>query len=99
MAAPRLLIDPHFHGWRIVAFCFLSQFVSMGFSIYILGIYIQPIANEFGVSPGLLGWGMAFFYLANSLVGPFVGNWVDRGRANWRSCRGSSPRTPGNSAR
>lgn len=81
MAAPALLIDSQFHGWRIVAFCFLSQFVSMGFSIYILGIYIQPIANEFGVSPGLLGWGMAFFYLANSLVGPFVGNWVDRGQA------------------
>jgi MFS family permease len=73
------LINPQFHGWRIVAFCGLSQFVAMGFTIYIIGVFIQPMATTFKVSPGVFGWGMGFFYLVNSLAGPVVGSLVDRG--------------------
>lgn len=74
-----LLAHPRFHGWRIVAFCGLSQFMAMGFSIYLLSLYIEPIATTFGVSPGVVGSGMGLFYLITSLTGPLVGSWVDRG--------------------
>lgn len=73
------LAHPQFHGWRIVAFCGVSQFMAMGFSIYLLSLYIEPMANTFDVSPGLIGSGMGLFYLAISLAGPLVGSWVDRG--------------------
>ena len=76
-----LAINQNFHGWRLVGFTATSQFIAMGFTIYILGLYIQPMAAEFNVSPGTLGWGMGFFYLMNSLVGPVVGYWVDKGKA------------------
>jgi len=74
-------INRQFHGWRMVGFCGLSQLVSMGFSIYIFGVFIQPMAKTFGVSPGLFGWGMGMFYLVNSLIGPLVGSWIDHGHA------------------
>ena len=83
MSLRRLAINQNFHGWRLVGFSSISQFISMGFSIYILGIYIQPLSVEFDVSPGTVGWGMGFFYLVNSLVGPLVGHWVDKGKARW----------------
>ena len=72
-------LNTSFHGWRVVAFSAVSQFIAMGFSIYLLGIYIEPMSATFEVSPGVFGWGMGFFYLINSLSGPFVGAWVDRG--------------------
>lgn len=74
-----LLAHPQFHGWRIIAFCGISQFMAMGFSIYLLGLYIEPMSTAFNVSPGLIGSGMGLFYLVISLVGPLVGVWVDRG--------------------
>lgn len=74
-----ILAHPQFHGWRIVAFCGVSQFMAMGFSIYLLSLYIEPMAQTFNVSPGLIGSGMGLFYLAISLAGPLVGSWVDRG--------------------
>jgi len=73
------LIHPRFHGWRIVAFCTVSQFMAMGFSIYLLSLYIEPMAKTFDVSPGAVGSGMGLFYLITSLIGPLVGSWVDRG--------------------
>lgn len=76
-----LAINPNFHGWRLVGFSAFSQFIAMGFSIYILGIYIAPLAETFAVSPGKLGWGMGIFYLINSIAGPFVGAYIDRGHA------------------
>lgn len=74
-----VLAHPRFHGWRIVAFCGISQFMAMGFSIYLLSLYIEPMAATFNVSPGLIGSGMGLFYLVTSLSGPLVGSWVDRG--------------------
>lgn len=73
------LAHPRFHGWRIVAFCGLSQFMAMGFSIYLLSLYIEPMAATFEVSPGVIGSGMGLFYLLTSLTGPVVGSLVDRG--------------------
>lgn len=74
-----LLAHPRFHGWRIIAFCGISQFMAMGFSIYLLSLYIEPMSTTFNVSPGLIGSGMGLFYLAISLIGPLVGVWVDHG--------------------
>jgi len=81
MSIRNLAINNQFHGWRLVGFCALCQGIAMGFSVYILGLYIQPMAAAFDVSPGTMGWGMGFFYLVNSLAGPVVGIWVDKGKA------------------
>ena len=81
MSERRLAIHPQFHGWRLVGFSAVSQLIALGFTVYVLGLYIQPLASEFGVSPGKLGWGMAMFYLMSSAIGPLLGYWVDRGAA------------------
>jgi len=75
------LVAKKFHGWKIVAFSFISQFIGMGFSIYLLGLFIKPMAESLAVSPGKMGWGMGIFYLVNSLVGPVIGHWIDQGKA------------------
>ncbi|BFM07115.1 MFS transporter [Halioxenophilus aromaticivorans] len=72
---------PAFHGWKIVYFSCISQFFGMGFSIYLFGLFIQPMALSLGTSAGKIAWGMGIFYLVNALFGLIVGVWLDKGHA------------------
>lgn len=66
-----------FYGWRIVAVCFVTLFVSVGFSFYSFGPFFKSLASEFG--SGRLGIGMAIatFGIVNALVGPVLGAALD----------------------
>ncbi len=68
-----------FYGWRILALATFCQFVSVGFTVYLLGVYIEPFSREFSATPGQLGWAATIFTVTGALTGPTIGSWVDRG--------------------
>lgn len=69
-----------FHGWKIVALATLAQFISVGFTSYLIGLYIEPLSTAFSATPGQLGWASSIFLLIASGLGPLLGYWVDKGR-------------------
>lgn len=72
-----------FHGWKILGLSTFAQFISVGFTVYLIGVFIQPLSDYFNVSPGYFGWGAAVFYLTAGLAGPLLGYWVDKGLVRW----------------
>lgn len=52
-----------FHGWKILFLAAFSQFVSVGFTVYLLGLYFKPLAEAFSATPGQLGWASSIFML------------------------------------
>lgn len=81
---PRPLCSPEplttvFYGWKIVAVCFLTLFVSIGFGFYSFGAFFKEIAAELGGSRFGVGAGLAIFFATNGLVAPFLGRAIDRG--------------------
>lgn len=69
-----------FYGWWMVATAFLSQGVAAGCTIYIFGIFLIPVAEEFGTTRGTLLLGIAIFTAAGGLIAPFLGPPLDRGK-------------------
>lgn len=69
-----------FHGWKILFLATFCQLVSVGFTVYLIGLYIEPLSKTFDATPGQLGWASSIFLLIASGVGPLLGYWVDKGR-------------------
>jgi len=69
-----------FYGWWMVATAFLSQGVAAGCTIYIFGIFLIPVAEEFGTTRGTLLLGIMVFTAAGGLIAPFLGPPLDRGK-------------------
>ncbi len=74
-------LNQAFHGWKILFLAFVCQMVSVGFTMYLIGLYIEPLATTFGASIGQLGWSSSIFLLVASALGPLLGSWVDKGKA------------------
>ena len=72
--------DTPFCGWKILFLAAFSQFVSVGFTVYLLGLYLQPLAETFSATPGQLGWASSIFMLVSAGLGPLLGYWADRGQ-------------------
>lgn len=73
-------VSKPFHGWRIVALATFAQFVSVGFTSYLIGLYIEPLSVAFSATPGQLGWASSIFMLVVTGLGPLLGYWVDKGK-------------------
>ena len=71
---------PIFYGWWMVAAAFLSQGVAAGCTMYIFGVFLKPVADEFGTTRGALSVGIAIFTAAGGVISPFLGPPLDRGR-------------------
>lgn len=69
-----------FHGWKILALCTFCQFVSMGFTLYLLGVFIEPFAEMFNASPGQIGAASAVFAVTGAILSPVLGYWADKGK-------------------
>lgn len=69
-----------FHGWKIVWVATLAQFISVGFTAYLIGLYIEPLSVAFSATPGQLGWAPSIFMLVATGIGPVLGYWVDKGK-------------------
>ncbi len=70
----------HFHGWKILALATFAQFVSVGFTLYLIGLYMEPLAKTFSATPGQLGWASSIFLVSAASLGPLLGYWVDKGK-------------------
>lgn len=73
-------VSSGFHGWKILGLSTFSQFVAVGFTVYLIGIYIGPLAKAYSATRGQLGWSATIFYVASAVMGPLLGYWVDRGK-------------------
>ncbi|HJO24598.1 MAG: MFS transporter [Myxococcota bacterium] len=69
-----------FYGWWMVATAFLCQGVTAGCTMYIFGIFLKPVAEEFGATRGTLSLGIMIFPAAGGLIAPFLGSPLDRGK-------------------
>jgi MFS family permease len=68
-----------FYGWKIVAVCFLTLFVSVGFGFYSFGAFFKALADELGGSRLGVGLGLSVFTATSGLLGPLLARALDRG--------------------
>lgn len=69
-----------FHGWKVLFLATLCQFLSVGCTVYLIGLYIEPLSKTFDATPGQLGWASSIFMVIASGLGPVLGYFVDKGR-------------------
>jgi len=67
-----------FYGWKIVGVAFVVDFIAVGFFFYSYGVFLKPIADEFGGSRFLASLGVPAANVMGALVAPFVGRALDR---------------------
>lgn len=65
-------------GWRVLAGAFACSALAVGFTIYIFGMFIVPITEEFGVSRANANSGMIALQVGMAIVAPIVGRLMDR---------------------
>ncbi len=69
-------------GWTLVVLLTLAYIFSF-VDRYILGLLIEPIKAEFGLSDRAIGWLLSAFTIVYGFVGIFMGWMIDRGRRTW----------------
>jgi MFS family permease len=69
-------------GWTLVLLLTLAYIFSF-VDRYILGLLIEPIKAEFGLSDRAIGWLLSAFTWVYGFVGIFMGWLIDRGRRTW----------------
>jgi len=79
-ATTSLASTKSFYGWKILFFTTLAQFLSVGCTVYLVGLYIEPLSVAFSATPGQLGWTPSILMLVMVCMGPLLGMLVDQGR-------------------
>lgn len=69
-------------GWTLVVLLTIAYIFSF-VDRYILGLLIEPIKAEFGLSDSQIGYLLSAFTIVYGFVGIFMGWLIDRGRRNW----------------
>lgn len=69
-----------FHGWRIVALAFLTNYISVGFVFYSYGVFFKALAADFSGSRLGVSVGLTSMSLVSALSSPIVGRYLDRGK-------------------
>jgi sugar phosphate permease len=67
-----------FHGWYIVAVCFVVNFIVFGISVNTFTVYVKPIEAEMGWLRGEISLAITLAALAMGLAAPFLGRLIDR---------------------
>jgi MFS family permease len=70
-----------FLGRRMVALAALANFLASGVTFGAFGNFVGPISDAFSVPRSTIGLGVSFAVLALGVAAPFVGRWLDGGRA------------------
>lgn len=81
---------PAFLGPRIVALAALANLLSSAVTFGAYGNFIEPVAATFGVARSTIGFGASFTVLALGVAAPFVGRWLDQGRARSMMATGAA---------
>jgi MFS family permease len=68
-----------FDGWRVVGAAFVVEFVSIGTSFSAFGVFMDPLAEQFDTTRGVISSGLGGLLLVTGLMGPLLGRVIDRG--------------------
>jgi MFS family permease len=68
-----------FRGWPIVAVGFAAQFLALGCTIAVYGLFIPVLTDEFGASFLTANLGLSLIGVVMALAGAFIGPLLDRG--------------------
>tara|TARA_B100001123_G_scaffold84517_1_gene96783 strand:+ start:946 stop:2265 length:1320 start_codon:yes stop_codon:yes gene_type:complete len=69
---------PFYYGWVVVFAAGSTVFARMAPSVFVLGIFVSPIAEEFGWSRTLIAGAVSVGAIASMFLSPVVGWAVDR---------------------
>jgi len=65
-------------GWRIVAACFVVNFVVFGISVNTFTVYVKPLEADLGWSRGEISLAITLAAVAMGVAAPIVGRVIDR---------------------
>ncbi len=71
-----------FWGWYVVLGAFLIQAINYG-ARYSFGVFVKPMAEEYGWSRSVISAGMSVMVLAYGIAGVFTGRLADRIAPRW----------------
>ena len=69
---------PFFYGWVVVFAAGTTVFARMAPSVFVLGIFLSPIADEYGWSRTLIAGAVSVGAVASMILSPMIGWVVDR---------------------
>jgi len=67
-----------FHGWRVVAACFVIAAVAWGLGTFGASVYLQAVTAAHGWPIADVAFAVTLFYLVSALVQRWVGRGIDR---------------------
>ncbi len=67
-----------FHGWRVVAACFVIAAVAWGLGTFGASVYLQAVTSARGWSIADVAFAITLFYLVSALTQRSVGRGIDR---------------------
>src|SRR5436190_589839 len=67
-----------FHGWRVVAACFVIAAVAWGLGTFGASVYLQAVTAAHGWPIADVAFAITLFYLVSALVQRLVGRGIDR---------------------
>ena len=74
---------PFFHGWIIVAFTFLLQFVAMGLSYYAFGVYLKPMTEVLDTDRFYVALTLSIQSIFVAVLSPIAGRAFARLDVRW----------------
>jgi MFS family permease len=69
---------PLYHGWRVVAVCFMAALFVWGFGVFGASVYLSEITRATGWPIALVSTAVTTFYLTNAVSLTTVGAAIDR---------------------
>ncbi|MHB8771159.1 MAG: MFS transporter [Syntrophales bacterium] len=79
---PKKIRTRLFWGWYVVLGAFLIQAINYG-ARYSFGVFVKPMADEYGWSRSVISAGMSVMVLAYGVAGIFTGRLADRIAPRW----------------
>lgn len=67
-----------YHGWLVVAVCFMAAVFTWGFGVFGASVYLSEVTRATGWSVSLVSAAVTTFYLTNALALTTVGAAIDR---------------------
>jgi len=67
-----------FHGYWLVAVCFVFMLLSYGCGSFVFSLFVKPLEAALGWGRGQVMVGFTLFFIVQGLVSPLVGRVVDR---------------------
>lgn len=74
----KIFIKGLYPGWRVMGGAFICAALAIGFSSYIFGLFVIPVAEEFGITRASVNNGAIVYLLGTGLMSLVAGKLLDR---------------------